>query len=161
MENGSKALLIAGAILVGILIIAIGLFVVNNTNMTITDSMTSMSTQEIEAYNSKYSIYEGEQSGANIKSLLGILITDSNINKNEITKIPGVHIENLNKGTINSGIPEIGENSSYIRKLESIRTNIQTKHKYWVEMSYQSNGLIDYINISYDKSKLLEPIQRD
>ena len=44
MENASKALIIAGAILLSILIIAIGMFIYNSASSTITDSLTSMST---------------------------------------------------------------------------------------------------------------------
>ena len=68
MENASKALLIAGAILLCILIIAIGMFIYNSAQSTITESMNSMSTQEIEAFNNQFSGYEGVQSGSNIKA---------------------------------------------------------------------------------------------
>ena len=47
MENASKALLIAGAILLAILIIAIGMFIYNSAQSTINNSMQSMSTQEV------------------------------------------------------------------------------------------------------------------
>lgn len=162
MENGSKALLIAGAILLVVVIIGIGMAVMNNANTSVNDSMSSMSTQEIDAYNAKYAMYEGEQSGANIKSLVGILISNSNANKDEISKIPGMSLENMSSEVINTGVPEeAGNVSAYVRVLENIRTSVQTKHKYWVEMSYQSNGLVDYINISYDKSNPLELMQRD
>lgn len=159
MENGTKALLIAGAILVVILIIAVGMFVTNNATSTINDSIGSMSTQEIEAFNLKFTMYEGEQTGANIKALVGTLIANSNTNKSEISKIPGVFFENSDK-TYDSGIPESDSNSEYISGLENIKKNIDTKHKYWVEMSFQDNGLLDYINISYDKSNKIEPMFR-
>ena len=50
MENASKALLIAGAILLCILIIAIGMFIYNSAQGTIVSSMNSLSTQEVEAF---------------------------------------------------------------------------------------------------------------
>lgn len=162
MENSSKALIIAGAILLCILIIGIGMAVMNSSNTSVTDAMSSMSTQEIDAYNSKYAMYESEQAGSNVKALIGILISNSSTNKDEITKIPGVYIENMNKEVIDTGIPEeAGNISNYVKGLEKVRTSVQPKHKYWVEMSYQDNGLIDYINISYDKANPLELIQRD
>lgn len=159
MENGSKALLIAGAILVVILIIAVGMFVTNNANSTVNDALSSMSTQEIEAFNLKFTMYEGEQTGANIKALVGTLIANSNTNKSEITKIPGVFME-TSDGTYDSGIPESDSNSEYISGLENIKKNIDAKHKYWVEISFQDNGLLDYINISYNKSNKIEPMFR-
>ena len=54
MENASKALLIAGAILLCILIIAIGMFIYNSASSTITDSMSTLSTQEVDAFNNQF-----------------------------------------------------------------------------------------------------------
>ena len=54
MENASKALLIAGAILLAILIIAIGMFIYNSAQSTINNSMQSMSTQEVQAFNNEF-----------------------------------------------------------------------------------------------------------
>ena len=62
MENASKALIIAGAILLSILIIAIGMFIYNSAQSTINDSMTSFSTQEIEAFNNNFESYKGNLS---------------------------------------------------------------------------------------------------
>ncbi len=160
MENASKALLIAGAILVVILIIAAAMFITNSAKGTTDQAMLSMSTQEIDAFNMKFTMYEGEQTGANIKALVGTLISNSNVNKNEVTKIPGVILETSDE-TLDSGIPEVGSNSEYIKGLEKIKTSIDAKHKYWIEISYQDNGLLDYINISYSKTNKIEPILRN
>ncbi|MBR3614269.1 MAG: hypothetical protein IKL55_03730 [Clostridia bacterium] len=162
MENSSKALIIAGALLISILIIAVGMFVFNGANSSITDTMSAMSTQEIETFNAKYSIYEGEQTGSNVKSLIGVLISNSNSNKDENIKIPGVYFEEKGNSKFkNSGLPENGENSTYIEALQNIKLSIENKHKYWIEVSYQNNGLIDYINISYDKNKIIKPMSRN
>ena len=50
MENASKALIIAGAILLSILIITIGLYVYSNAKSTIDNSLTSMSKSEKDAF---------------------------------------------------------------------------------------------------------------
>ena len=60
MENASKALLMAGAILLAILIIAIGMFIYNSAQSTINNSMQSMSTQEVQAFNNEFNNIEGE-----------------------------------------------------------------------------------------------------
>ena len=159
MENGSKALLIAGAMLLCIVIVAVGMYIFNDSNNAITDSMAAMSTQEIDAHNTKYIMYEGKQSGANIKSLVGILISNSNVNKDEPSKVPGIYIE-IDNDCKDSGIPESGNNTSYISALENIRSHVTTKHDYWVEVTYQSNGLIDYLNISYDSNDLIDTMSR-
>lgn len=61
MENASKALIIAGAILLSIAIIGIGMAVFQMASGTI--SSANMSAQEIEAYNSEFSKYEGKVNG--------------------------------------------------------------------------------------------------
>lgn len=160
MENASKALLIAGAILVVVLIIATGMFISNSSKGSVDQAMLSMSTQEIEAYNLKFTMYEGEQAGANIKALIGTLISNSNVNKADVVKIPGLILETSDKKTLDTGIPEAGNNSVYVKELEKIKNSIDAKHKYWVEVSFQDNGLLDYINISYDKTKKIEPVLR-
>ena len=163
MENASKALVIAGAILICIMIVAVGMYVYKNSGASIEDSMSSISTQEIETFNAKYTMYEGEQTGSNVKSLVGILISNAKTNVDENARIPGIYLENNDnaKKSFNSGIPENGENSAYIDALQGIRQQIDSKHKYWVEVNYQSNGLIDYINISYDKNAIIEPMKRN
>ena len=78
MENASKALIIAGAILLSILIIAIGMFIYTSSQSTISDSLTQMNTQEIEAFNSQFTIYGGQQTGAKVKTMVGTLIANAN-----------------------------------------------------------------------------------
>lgn len=160
MENSSKALLIAGSILVCILVIAVGMYIYNTSGSSIQASVSSMSTSEIEAYNVKYTMYEGEQTGATVKSLVGVLASNASTNEDENTKIPGLYFE-YNKEFMDSGIPENGETSIYLDELQKIKHNVQNKHKYWVEVSYQKNGLIDYINVSYDKEHVIEPMSRN
>lgn len=163
MENASKTLFIASAVLIGIMVVAVGMFIYKTAGASIEDSMSSMSTTDVEIFNSVYTMYEGEQSGSKIKSLIGTLISNANENVDENFKIPGLYLENKEsvKKSFASGIPENGENKPYIDALQNIRTKIDPKHKYWVEFNYQSNGLIDYINISYEKSNLIEPMKRN
>lgn len=68
MENASKALIIAGAILLSILIIALGVFVFNQAKSSIGN--TGLSDQEVAAFNSKFDSYEGKQLGSSVRSLV-------------------------------------------------------------------------------------------
>lgn len=70
MENASKALIIAGAILISILLIGIGMFVYTSSQGTISTAVSSMSAQEKEMYNQKFKQYEGRQSGAAVRALI-------------------------------------------------------------------------------------------
>ena len=153
MENSTKALLIAGAMLLCILIIAVGMFIFNSASGSTNDAMSSMSTNEIDVFNKQFDIYEGLQTGAQIKTMIGILIGNANTNRDEPVKIPGLGINkcvNTDKKQSHAKVPEAGDIGTYIEELGKIRNRIDKKHEYWVELSYQSNGLIDYITITYD-----------
>lgn len=163
MENASKALLIAGAILLCILIIAIGMFIYNSAQSTITDSMTSLSTQEIDAFNNQFLSYEGYQTGSNIKALMGRLIGNADTYRDEPAKVPQVYINqlsNTNKNNVDAtfDLNDAGLPQNYINNLGTIRNRVETKHEYYVEMNFQDNGLIDYIVISYDATNNLNNI---
>lgn len=68
MENASKALIIAGAILLSILIITLGLGVYNNAKSATGNA--DLSGQEINAHNSQFTAYEGRQKGSQVKALM-------------------------------------------------------------------------------------------
>lgn len=156
MENASKALLIAGAILLCILIIAIGMFIYNSAQSTITDSLTSLSTQEVEAFNNQFTSYEGVQTGSNIRALTGRLIANADTYADEPAKIPAIYIDKTKSGgntTIDQVVTNAGDTQNYIDYCGKIRNQVETKHEYYVEISYQKNGLIDYVYISYDADK--------
>ena len=74
MENASKALIIAGAILVSILIISIGVVIVNLIN-PVTDEVGEMGTStSVQIFNSKFTNFEGEgKKGAEVKSLVSLV----------------------------------------------------------------------------------------
>lgn len=153
MENASKALLIAGAILLCILLIAIGMYIYNSAQSTITDSLTSMSTQEIEAFNNNFTTYEGAQTGSQVKSLMGRLIANAETYSEEPAKIPYVFIDAVTStggDGYDVGVAAAGDTQDYIDDLSRIRNKLENKHEYWIEMSYQSNGIIDYVVITYD-----------
>lgn len=76
MENATKALLIAAAVLVAILIISFGL-VIYNKSTTATDSADLTATQ-IQAQNEKFAKYEGEnQRGSVVNALLQTVLTNN------------------------------------------------------------------------------------
>ena len=82
MENASKALIIAGSILVSIVIITLGVMIVNNVRSTINDN-SNMSAQEVASYNSKFEAYEGVKSGTQVRALLETVRSHNNIQTDE------------------------------------------------------------------------------
>lgn len=153
MENASKALLIAGAILISILIIAIGMFIYNSAQSTINNSMQSMSTQEVQAFNNEFMSFEGKQSGSNIKAMIGTLIANANTYRDEPSKIPVLYFDQVDvSGTIKdikAVVTTAADPGNYIRDLNRIRNKVEPKHQYWVSISNQDNGLIDALIVTY------------
>ena len=70
MENASKALIIAGAILLSILIIAIGMYIYNSSTNSIYSAADQISAQDQEAFNSQWTSYEENQPGSSVKSMI-------------------------------------------------------------------------------------------
>ena len=68
MENASKALIIAGAILLAILLISLGIMIFTQAQDTVSSS--GMSDAEITAFNQKFTKFEGTVSGSMVKSLI-------------------------------------------------------------------------------------------
>ena len=78
MENASKALIMAGAILIALLIISLSVYLFNNMGDS-AKKMANMDKQEIEAFNSKITPYLGESvSGSKVNSLIQYVISVDN-----------------------------------------------------------------------------------
>ena len=84
MENASKALIIAGSILVSIVIITLGVMIVNNVTGLVRQQ-SDMSGQEVQAFNSKFDSYEGIISGSSARALYTLIRSHNNANVNEPT----------------------------------------------------------------------------
>ncbi len=68
MENASKALIIAGAILLAILIISLGILIYNQASGVVTNN--SMDEVSIQTFNNKFLQYAGEQKGSSVRALV-------------------------------------------------------------------------------------------
>ena len=68
MENASKALIIAGAILLAILLISLGIMIFNQAQDTVNNS--GMSQAEITAFNNKFLKYESAKKSWKVKELV-------------------------------------------------------------------------------------------
>ena len=95
MENASKALLIAGAILICILLIAIGMYIYNSAQGTIKTAAGQMGQQDKEMYNSMIKKYVGKsKKGSDVKQMIEDVISQNNQYVNESGKFISV----LNNG---------------------------------------------------------------
>ena len=76
MENASKALIIAGAILLAILIISLGIFVYRQASGAINSG--GMDEVQLATFNAKFRQYEGTQTGSVVKDLINTVLTNNN-----------------------------------------------------------------------------------
>jgi len=154
MENASKALIIAGAILLSILLIAIGMYIYNSSAGTIQDAGSAISTYEKDSFNAQYESYEGPQPGSNVKSMISKLISNGNTYKEEERKLPTL-IYQAKAASASVTVPgssaAVGDKiSSYTVGLTTARTAIESKHSYVVEIEYSGlTALVNQITIVY------------
>ena len=76
METASNALIIAGAILLSILIIGLGMFIYQQAAGVMGD--VNMDSQEVQAYNSQFLNYEGQRSGTQVRALCDLVRNHNN-----------------------------------------------------------------------------------
>lgn len=77
MENATKALLIAAAVLIAIILISLGLAVVRQGQEAVQDA--DLSEAEATQFNSKFTVYEGTSvSTANVNAMLNAVFAHNN-----------------------------------------------------------------------------------
>ena len=142
MENASKALIIAGSILVAIMIVAMGVTIFNKARGSA--DTTALDSTEITMFNQKFERFSGTQKGSNVKSLLSFAISNASTNKDEPSKLPSF----TGKFTANGGTNASGNNlQNYINSISSGRSNISSTATYTVKLTYTTSGLISTIEI--------------
>ena len=154
MENASKALIIAGAILLSILIIAIGMYIYTSSHNSISEAGSQISEQEKTSFNQQWNTYEGAQGGNNIKALLQKVIGNCNTNAQEEQRLVDVvcsRPKNTGFGqkNINIGVDNIEYS---IQELTWLRNLIEPRHTYYVQLEYDSKtSLVNKIIIKYEE----------
>ena len=76
MENASKALIIAGAILLSILLISLGIMIFNQAESAIDGS--GMSDAQLHAFNQKFLKYDGKIKGSTVRSMVQEVMANNN-----------------------------------------------------------------------------------
>lgn len=112
MENASKALLIAGAVLLVILIISLSVFIFNKVQSPANEARVQMSEEEILMFNSQFTKYAGKNvSAMNTKNLISAI--RSNNAKYEQGKEKHIEVQNPWGGVVNLDMVSILPNSTY------------------------------------------------
>ena len=142
MENASKALIIAGAILLSIAIIAIGMTVYNMASSAI--SGTNLSAQEVTSYNSEWLAYEGTITGTQAKALCTAVISHNNSEEDTSRQI-NVTTSSYSGETVDADDDVSNADSASIT---SVKSSLNSGTKYIITFEYTSNGLVKNIGIT-------------
>lgn len=127
MENASKALIIAGAILIAIVLITFGVIILGQGSEIINNS--SMSETEIATFNAKFTAFEGKKvRGSKVNSLLQTVVQHNAAQ------------EDTSKQVTVTGGPAVSGTT--------ITTKAETGKTYTVTCTYGTTGLITSITVT-------------
>lgn len=90
MENASKALIIAGAILIAILLISIGIILINSGRDITSRGTSGMQSQNIQSFNSQFTPYEGTKKGSEIRGVFSTVAASNASDEVHQVEITGV-----------------------------------------------------------------------
>ncbi len=124
MENASKALIIAGAILISILLISVGIMVMNSANSLVDEGASTMDQQAIQAFNAPFIQYAGVQRGSTVRSLMQSVISSNGTRDQKIT------------------VSGIGSTP------EAVISAVSSSRKYTVNITTDTQGLVTGIEIT-------------
>ena len=162
MENASKALIIAGAILLSILIIAIGMYIYNSSQNSIQTAGSQISAQEIQSFNQTWEMYEGTQTGSNVRALISKMSSNAKSNEEEESRLPDLYYEAKDENSGGNGCTvesTIGDGIN-IQGFNTARTSIEARHTYRVTLVQSSTtSLVSGIIVTYDTDD--DPTQVD
>lgn len=143
MENATKALLIAAAVLVAILIISLGLVVYNMAAETVNSQ--NLSQQEVQAQNEKFARYDGtNKRGSEVNAMLKTVL-QSNMDLMATNKSDGLVSVN-------------GASISLTTGATSITQRADTSKMYDIIVNYDSkSGLVNTITVNLHTSTNTNP----
>lgn len=146
MENASKALIIAGSVLLAILLIALGVTIFNNARNAA--STGPLDSAEINMFNQQFDKFIGSEEilGSQVKNLLSTAISNASTNKDELIKLPTIAWESRTEQAqcANTDSATI---QAYIDQISAFRSSVVSRNYYTVSCTYAGTGLINSITI--------------
>ncbi|MCL2859013.1 MAG: hypothetical protein FWF46_00260 [Oscillospiraceae bacterium] len=148
MENATKGLMIAGAVLIALVLVALGVFLVNQAQGMKGTVQGQFDDTTISIFNQKFEASEGTIQGPAVKTLLTNISQNNQQAINDGTEdAKGINLVYDNGTTIDGQTPKNTSPNAII----AIRAQINTGRSYLVSMSYKTSGpgsrLIDTITI--------------
>jgi len=156
MENATKGLMIAGAILIAIVLIGIGVALISGAQGFLEQGTSEMDSMERSAFNSKIEQYEGKRSGANIKTLLTTLnsINTELNNEGTLERIIGIKLTDNGNELLEVTAGEAYTSSNVI----TARSKVNTGRTYTVTLGYNdTTGLVNNVTITAGTTSTTTP----
>ena len=155
MENATKALMIAGAVLLAIMLISVGLMIYNGALGGINDSISQMSQTEKDQFNNQFRVYEGKKKGSDVKELISKVITHNNQMVEVETPVKAIQVvkgSSVKEITNNIKAEDIngtgaGAPNAKTTKLEEVRREIVSGKFYTVKVYTGKTGLVYGITV--------------
>ena len=139
MENASKALIIAGAILLSILIIGLGVFIFNMAQ----DAMgnINMNAQEVQAYNSPFLQYEGIINGSNARTLCNTIVQHNNTapDSSQFVTVLGPAANTDASSTTSNGATDGQTASAFNTTINTLKNQLRAGNMYEITFGYDPN----------------------
>lgn len=132
MENASKALIIAGAILLSIFIIGLGMAIYQQASGAIGNA--NMDPQKIQAYNSEFASYEGTKSGTQVRALLDIIRSHNLANTDD----PSLNVVAMTSSA--AGVTAAPTELVTAAAINDIKKTINAGKTYTVDFGYDANS---------------------
>ena len=141
MENATKALMIAAAVIVAVLIISLAVGIFTSASEQV-DGQGDLTEYQIQAVNDKFTNYIGtNMSGTEVNALLTTVF-----NHNMSEEDAGTRVAVKFSGTV--GKPDGWKNVTTSKKPTAAYTQVSTANRYSVTAKYNTNtGLINSITI--------------
>ena len=147
MENATKALLIAAAVLIAIVLIAMGIKLLSSTQGAINQSGEVASDLEASIFNSKFEAYEGKAvRGSQVKQLARKVIqfNETNVKDNSIES--GINRYYQDK-LVYLDLPD-DQHAGSANVITDWISNIDISSTYTVKITkFRSNGYVEEIKI--------------
>lgn len=149
MENASQALIIAGAILLAILIIALGMFIFEQASNRIKGGAQEIGEQAVNAQNAIYEQYMNKRiKGSDLRAFLSKVRTSVQNNTAPASVSLNIKVEGAN---VTGGDTEVkafdkdDQKDEYVKNITKLRNNIKSNENYKVvedEDGLTGEGLI-------------------
>lgn len=149
MDNASKALIIAGAVLIAVMLVSVGVMIYQQAQGVITQGQSNMDALEITMANQIYTSYEGANKNRSAVGQLLDVISQQYDAASEHTV--AVTIEAGTNTSIDFGLS--GEDGTKPDKIRAAASAIRTasNYKYKVEFGKDQNGYIENCTITATK----------